>query len=326
MRILVLGGTRFLGRAIVDEAVRRGCDVTTFTRGMSGSPRPGAEALHGDRTKPADLEIIRGRDWDAVLDTGQQSPAQIGLTARAVAEHTGHYIYVSSLRVYRDWPTAPVDEESPLRDCSAEAAGDVTYPERKAGAERAVEAAVPGRALFVRAGMILGPHEDLGRLPWWLSRIARGDRFVAPGAPDRPLPVTDARDLAGWALDSARRRIPGAVNVPGSPGTTMEELLAACAASTGSSAEPYWVDDAALLAAGVQPWNELPGRSPPGLYGGVGAEAGERAAMTGMHHRPLTDTVRDTWRWLRHLEHLPTAPHVGLSPVKESALLAQSGK
>jgi 2'-hydroxyisoflavone reductase len=307
MRILVLGGTQFVGRAIVDQAVSRGHDVTTFTRGQHGEPRPGAEALHGDRTRQQDMAVLAGRDWDAVIDTSVIVPAHVAAAAALLAGHAGHYTYVSSLSVYSGRPGQPVTEESPTHACPPDAAGSVEslgYGPVKAGSERAVAAAFPGRHLIVRPGLIAGPHDVAGGLAWWLARVARGGRVLAPGDPGRPVRLTDARDLAGWILESVRRGITGVVNVPGPRGSTFGELMDACLAAAGAgsgTAELVWAPDGVLLAAGLRPCTELPMWVPdlPELAGTWEA-SGERARLAGMRYRPLADTVRDTWGWLAH--------------------------
>jgi 2'-hydroxyisoflavone reductase len=333
MRLLVLGGTRFVGRAIVDEAIRRGHDVTTFTRGLS-EPRPGTRALHGDRTSPGDLAQLGEHDWDAVIDTSALAPAHVAASAGVLAARTGHYTYVSSLRVYRDWPAMPADEESPTHDAPPDAAGDLDYALEKAGSERAVERSFPGRCLLVRAGIIVGPYESPPRLPWWLARIRRGGRVVAPGPPDRPVRFVDVRDLATWAVDNTRRRIPGAVNVPGPAGQTFGALIDACRgaaqAKDGPAADVVWADDGVLRAAGVQPWWQLPMWAPAEpAWAGVWDVRGERAEITGIRYRPLADTVRDTWRWMwreatrqgRTDAEIELEPGIGLDPATERAVL-----
>ena len=184
MRLLVLGGTRFLGRAIVDEAVRRGYDVTTFSRGLSGEPRPGAEALHGDRTSYPDLLRVAERDFDVVVDTSSIAPVHVAAAARLLAGRVRHYTYISTVSVYRDQGLAPVTEDSAVLDCPGDAAGSAEefgYGRLQGRLERAVAEAMPGRHLIVRPGLIVGPHENVGRLPWWLARIARGGTVLAPG-------------------------------------------------------------------------------------------------------------------------------------------------
>jgi 2'-hydroxyisoflavone reductase len=338
MRLLVLGGTRFLGRAIVDEAIRRGHDVTTFSRGLSGEPRPGAEALHGDRTSFEDLLRLAVRDFDAAIDTSVIAPAHVAAAARLLAGHVGHYTYVSTISVYRDYPGDPVTENSAVLDCPADATGTMEtlgYGELKAGSERAVAAALPGRHLIVRPGLIVGPHENVGRLPWWLTRLARGGTVLAPGEPARPIRMTDARDLASWLVDNTRRGIPGTVNVPGPDGITFGGLLALCGeiteADRATPATIQWVPDRVLLDAGVEPWMELPMWAPdtPELAA-IWQVSGDRAVRTGMRYRPLADTVRDTWLWLRReaaakgrpVTEFERAPGIGLDPAKEQAILS----
>jgi nucleoside-diphosphate-sugar epimerase len=340
MRLLVLGGTRFLGRAIVDEAIRRGYDVTTFSRGLSGEPRPGAEALHGDRTSSADLLRVAERDFDMAIDTSTIAPRHVAASARLLAPRVRHYTYVSTLSVYAGLGEVPVSEESPVLDGSPDADGSVEelgYGELKAGCERAVAQEMPGRHLIVRPGLLVGPHENVGRLPWWLTRIARGGTVLAPGGPERPVQMTDARDLAAWLVDNTRRGIPGVVNVPGPAGTTFGELLTDCgeatAADRGGPLQLRWVPDRELLAAGVQPWMELPMWAPDTPeFAAFWEVTGDRALRTGIRYRPLSDTVRDTWGWLRRdaAAHggeiaFERRPGLGLDPAKEQEVLASLG-
>jgi len=337
MRLLVLGGTRFLGRAIVDDAISRGYDVTTFSRGLSGHPRPGAEELRGDRTSAEDLLQLSARDWDAVIDTSTIAPVHVAVSAQLLAGHVGHYSYVSTESVYRDQPREPATEESAVLDCPPDAAGTVEtlgYGELKAGCERAVQEAMPGRNLIARPGLIIGPHENVGRLPWWLTRIARGGPVLAP-APDSKLRMTDARDLAAWLTDNTRRRIPGVMNVPGPVETTFGDLLAACAQVTapqrGEGLELRPTADRVLLEAGVEPWMELPMWAPDVPdFAGIWRISGDRAQRTGIRYRPLLDTVSDTWRWLtqeaasldRPVSAFARMPGIGLDPGRERDILA----
>jgi 2'-hydroxyisoflavone reductase len=312
--------------------------VTTFTRGQHGEPRPGAEALHGDRTRPADLRPLASRDWDAVIDTSVIPPAHVAASARLLAGRVGHYTYVSTLSVYSGRPREPVSEESATWDCAPDADGDeetLGYGTLKSGSERAVEAAFPGRNLIVRPGIIAGPHDAGGRLSWWLARLAQGGRVLAPGDPSRPVRLTDARDLAAWILDSARRGITGSVNVPGPRGCTLGQLLDTCLAVTSAGsrapAELVWVPDDVLLAAGVEPYSELPMWVPdiPELAG-TWEVSGERARLAGMRYRPLRDTVRDTWGWLSGDATARAAAgqdrarrlRIGLAPARERRILA----
>lgn len=163
MRLLVLGGTRFVGRTLVEEAVRRGHSVTTFSRGVSGEPPPGVESLHGDRTVDADLRALADREWETAVDTSDLAPRHVGATARLLASQVGHYVYISTMSVYPDLGARPVDETSQAYDATPDAR-DAAYGPGKAGAERAVGDAFPGRALIVRPGLVLGPHEYPGQI------------------------------------------------------------------------------------------------------------------------------------------------------------------
>jgi nucleoside-diphosphate-sugar epimerase len=289
VRLLVLGGTVFLGRHVAAEALARGHEVTLFTRGLHGADLfPEAQHVRGDR---ADLAALRGRAWDAAVDTSGYEPAHVAASARL---ELGHYVFVSSVNAYPDWPERPVDEDSAVWDSDAD-----DYGPKKAACERAAEAAMPGRVARVRAGLIVGPHDSVFRLPWWVRRIARGGTVPAPGDPAREVQVIDARDLAAWMLDLAERGIAGAFNGTAPIGqTTMGELLGAAVAATGSGAELCWVGDEALEALGVEPWVELP-LWIPARFAGTWAIGTARAQAAGLRCRPVAETVADVAAWLR---------------------------
>ncbi|SCE73036.1 Nucleoside-diphosphate-sugar epimerase [Micromonospora coriariae] len=328
MRLLVLGGTGFVGGATVAEAVRRGWSVTVFNRGMHGSTPPGVHRLRGDRTAPDGLAALAGGEWDLVVDTWDSAPRAVRDAARALVATVPHYTYISSGSVYA--PPAPtnVGEESSVVDASGDAV-DGDYAECKAGGELAATEVYGERALLVRAGLILGPGEDVGRLPWWLQRVARGGDVLAPGPVDLPLQYIDVRDLVGWTLDRAVEGVGGAFNVISRPGhATMGELLDSVVAVTGSGATLRWTDPEPILAAGVVPWNDLPIWIPPGHEFRWLQERGvEKAYAAGLKCRPVTDTVADTWRWLRAVGSVPPRAGkprrvtVGLDPAREAALL-----
>lgn len=324
MRLLVLGGTRFLGRAVVADALDRGWDVTTLHRGVTGTPPVGVRTLRADRTVTAEVEqALDGATWDVVVDTWSGSPRVVSDAAALLAGRTGVYGFVSSISVYA-WGSH-VDETSPVVDGDPRAE-DGEYPALKRGSELGVLAAHPG-ALLARAGLLLGPHEDVGRLPWWLTRIARGGRVVAPGRPDRPLQYVDARDAARWLLSGLEQGLGGAVDVTSRSGhATTRSLLEACVAATGSDAELVWVDEAALDAAGAQPWTQLPCWVPEtGDSAGFLEGDASRAAATGLVCRPVEETVADTWRWLTAdgaPAQRPDRPRHGLPEEIEAALLA----
>jgi 2'-hydroxyisoflavone reductase len=293
MKLLVIGGTVFLGRAVVEQALARDCEVTIFHRGVHGSGIFGSEveSLIGDRTQ--DLSVLRGRSWDAVIDTCGFEPEHVAASGKLLADAVEHYGFVSSGSAYRDWPEKPVDEDSEVFDSD-----EREYGPLKAACERALEVALPGRALIARSGVIVGPNENIGRLPWWLRRIAAGGEVLAPGPEDAPIQLIDARDLAAWMLDMAGARRGGVFNAIAAPGSaTWGELLGASLEAVGGDAELCWVGAGAVEAQVEEPWDTLPLwpiPSLPGLYG----MSGERAAEAGLFARELSETVADTWAWL----------------------------
>jgi nucleoside-diphosphate-sugar epimerase len=291
VRILILGGTVFLGRHVVDAALARGHDVTVFTRGVHAVPA-GVEHRIGDRA--GDLSALERGEWDAVVDTSGYEADHVRRLAESLGDRIGHYVFVSSCNVYPAWPEEPVDEDSPVWE-----SGD-DYGQQKALSETALEAALPGRVATVRAGLICGPYDNVFRLPWWVRRIARGGRVPAPGVPDRSVQLVDARDLAAFMLDLGERRIAGAFNGTAPPGEqTMGEVLDAAVAATGSGAELVWLDDERLQALAVEPWMELPLWLPAAAFPGTWQIGTERAQAAGLRCRPVAQTVADVWAWLR---------------------------
>ncbi|MQS11160.1 NAD-dependent epimerase/dehydratase family protein [Streptomyces kaniharaensis] len=326
MRLLLLGGTKFVGRAVAEEAVARGWEVTALNRGTQPAPE-GVTVLRGDRTAEGGLAALATGEWDAVVDTWSWAPAAVRDSARLLRDRVGHYAYVSSCSVYA-YPKAPAaDESARVVEGSPDAVGEVPYAEAKRGAELALEAEFGGRALLARAGLIIGPYENIGRLPWWLSRIARGGPVLAPGPRDLPLQYVDARDLARWMLDATTARLGGAYNVVSPAGhATTESLLEACVRATGSDAELCWTDPERIVAAGVEPWTELPIWVAPGeLYDYLHNTSVARAVADGLRCRPVTETVEDTWAWLRSIggsaPQRADRPNVGLDPEREAELL-----
>src|SRR3954449_8829052 len=315
MRILLLGGTVFLGRHVAAEALARGHSLTLFTRGLHGADLFGAaEHVRGDR---ADVTALRGRAWDAIVDTSGYEPGPVAASADLDA---GHYVFVSTVNVYPDWPERPVDESSRVWE-----AGD-GYGELKAASERAAEAVRPGRFATVRAGLIVGPHDNVFRLPWWVRRIAAGGTVPAPGDPAATVQLIDARDLAAFLLDLAEGGVPGVFNGTAPIGSaTIGAVLDAAVAATGAGATLRWIPDAALEAAGVEGWTEMPLWLP---LAGTWRVVPERARAAGLRCGPAAETVADVAAWLRtggeaelsdwRAEHRPTP----LSPAREAQLLA----
>ncbi|MEU7960239.1 NAD-dependent epimerase/dehydratase family protein [Micromonospora humida] len=328
MRLLMLGGTGFVGSAIVAEGVRRGWTVTMFNRGIHGPTPPGVHRLRGDRTAPGGLAELAGGAWDVVVDTWDGAPRAVR-DAATLLRSAGHYAYVSSCSVYAPPVLPGGGEESAVVSSAADDTGDDDYARCKAGGELAATGVFGDRALLVRAGLILGPGEDIGRLPWWLRRVARGGDVLAPGPADLPVQYVDVRDLAAFTLDRAAEGVGGAFNVISRPGhTTMGELLAEAVAATGADARLRWTDPEVILAAGIEPWNDLPIWIPPGHeYRWLQQCGVEKAYAAGLTCRPVTETVGDTWRWLERVGTVPpragrpARATVGLDPTREAALL-----
>jgi 2'-hydroxyisoflavone reductase len=327
MRLLVLGGTHFLGRHVASAALERGHDVATFTRGVSGPPPEGARALHGDRDDPQALPAaLDGWAPELVVDTSCQSRTA-ARNAAAVLSGVQGYAFVSSLNAYRNWPPGPVGPEDVEPTWTTD---DDEYGPNKAASERILGAALDDRFLTARAGLIIGPYDPIHRLGWWLDRICRGGRVVVPDALDQPMAVVDARDLAGWLVEAAERGLSGGVNATGPAGmTTFGALLDLCRDVTGSDAEWVPVPEEDLLAAEVEPWVHLPLWLPADDASTAWDVDTTRARELGLPSRPLKDTVADTWAWQRANERPPLPagahrPEPGLPPEIEARLLAAS--
>jgi len=328
MRLLVLGGTHHVGRAVAEIAVARGDEVTTVNRGETGADVPGALVRRADRTDQAQLRSALGDDsWDAVIDTWSRAPRAVSESAALLSGRAGHYGYVSSRSVYT-WPIPDgADESAPVVDGDAGSEQSDDYAAAKRGGELAVLEQFAGLSVLARAGLILGPYELVGRMPWWLRRIERGGDVLAPGPRDMPIQYIDCRDLATWLLHAADEGISGTFNAVSKPGhATMASLLNAAVAATGSRANLIWVQPAVIEAAGIQPWTELPVWAPPD---------GEAAALhngnvdaiiaAGLVCRPVEETIADTWRWLQAEGDPPVMEgglKHGLDPDREREVLA----
>lgn len=294
--LLVLGGTVFLGRCVVEAALARGHQVTLFNRGRQNPQLfPQVEKLRGDRD--GNLAALRGRSFDAVIDCSGYRPEQVRAVTEALDDNIGHYTFVSSISVYREFPPGRVFDE----DASI-AAGSDGYGPLKARTEEALEAAMPGRVAHVRPGLIVGPHDPTGRFTYWPRRVAQGGRVLAPGRPERPIQFIDVRDLAEWCARLAESRRAGTFNAVGAPaGLAMKRLLDDCRTVAGSDAQFTWVADAELVAAGVESWTELPLWVPeeePG-FGGMLLADNQRAVTAGLAFRPIAETIRATLDWDR---------------------------
>jgi nucleoside-diphosphate-sugar epimerase len=317
MRILVLGGTKFLGRHTVDAALARGHDVTLFNRGQTNPDLfPGVEKLRGNRD--GDLDAIAGRPFDAVVDTSGYVPRVVRQTLDAIGD-VGHYTFVSSISAYAS-VADPVDEDSPVHEEEPDTEEYLSeaYGPLKAATERAVRERFPD-AFVVRPGLIVGPWDPTGRFTYWPSRFDDGGRVLAPEPRDAPAQVIHARDLADWIVDAAERGLAGTFNAV-SPPLTMEETLETCRRVARTDAELVWVDPQFLAEHGVDEWMELPLWLHDPQYRSMMATHVDLALANGLRIRPLEETVADTLDWVRRGE-APTDVPAGLDREKEQQLL-----
>lgn len=331
MKILILGGTLFLGRSLAAAALERGHAVTLFNRGRTAQASfPGAERLIGDRD--GQLDALRGRSWDAVVDTSGYVPRLVRASAELLAASVERYVFISSVSAYADF-SRPVDEHSPLATMSDESVEEVTgssYGPLKALSERALEEILPGRTLTIRPGVIVGPYDPTVRFSYWTDRVARGGEVLAPGDPQTPVQFIDVRDLAEWTIRMIEAGGTGVFNASGPAMLTMGEMLETCRSASGGDARFTWVEETFLRERGVLPWTHLPLWMPPSLkthkyFFRIGAD---RALAAGLAFRPLAETVRDTLAWQRSTEGRPLpekpgvpTPDLTLSAVRERELL-----
>jgi 2'-hydroxyisoflavone reductase len=301
MRLLVLGGTKFLGRHAVDAALEGDHDVTIFTRGKTNPELfPDVEHLRGDRD--GNLAALRGGSWDGVVDTSGYVPRVVRHSAELLHDHVGRYVFVSSISVYDDF-SEPPDETSPVAELEDPATEDVLehYGALKAACERVVQEIYGDRSARVRAGLIVGPYDPTDRFTYWPRRIALGGQVLGPGDPGAPVQFIDARDLAAWLVKLALEGPGGTFNATG-PGQvlTFEQLLDDMCQTIGSDAEVVWVNGERVLEAGVQPWSELPLWLPADDYAGMARADISRALAAGLTFRPVAETIADTLAWDRN--------------------------
>jgi nucleoside-diphosphate-sugar epimerase len=298
VKLLVLGGTKFLGRHVVAHALARGHEVTTFTRGQTNPELfPEAEHLRGNRD--GDLDALRGRTWDGVVDTSGYVPRVVRQSAELLRDAVRRYAFVSSISVYADF-SAAVDESTPVAQLENPDTEDVlpNYGALKAACERVVDEVYGERSARVRAGLIVGPFDPTDRFTYWPRRIAAGGDVLAPGDPEAPTQFVDARDLAAWLVQLALHGPGGTFNATGpAEPLTMRELFERSRAALRSDANFVWADDETVLAAGIEPWTELPLWLPGTDYAGMARADVSRALAAGLAFRPLEETVRDTFEW-----------------------------
>ena len=325
----------FLGRRLVEAAAARGHEVTTFSRGRHNPGiHPGIEALRGERH--ADVSSLRGRQWDAAIDTCGYVPGAVNRILDALDGSIAHYTFVSSVSVYAGYPPAGIDEAAPVATITAEQlreAEDMAtgarptarsygemYGALKALCEQAAETRMPGRVLNVRPGLIVGPYDYTDRFTYWVKRVGDGGNVLAPGRAQRRVRVIDARDLAEWIVQMAETKQAGIFNATGAEdGLSFGRMLDVCREVSGSGARFAWVDEGYLLDRGVEPWNELPMWIPE-ADNGIFEVRNDNAIAAGLTFRPIETTVRDTLEWVR-MRAVDEPLKSGLSRDRERELL-----
>ncbi len=326
-RVLILGGTSFLGPQIVEIAQSRGHALTLFNRGKTNPHLfPNIEKLHGDR-KTGELGALEGRSWDIVVDTSGYFPREIS-EAAAVLRDVKQYVFISSISVYDKPPAAGVDETGAvgtLSDPTVETIDEKTYGPLKAACERVAEAKMPGRATIIRPGLIVGPGDPSDRFTYWPVRLDAGGEVMAPGQPSDPVQVIDVRDLAAWIVRVFEEEHVGVYNAVG-PAKTLGigDFLGEVKDAIGSSANLTWVDADFLDAQKVSPWGDMPVWIPTGSEdAGVTKVRSARAIAKGLTFRPIGNTARDTLDWWKQQpEDRRAKLRAGISRDREREVLA----
>ena len=324
-RILILGGTKFLGPALVEAARKRGHVVTLFNRGKTNPHLfPDLEKLRGDRD--GQLDALKGRTWDAVIDDSGYVPRVVKQSAELLAPNVKQYLFVSSISVYRDDIPAGSDEDAPVQELSDPKSEDVRkdYGALKAACERAAEAALPGRTAVIRPTLIVGPDDPTDRFTYWPVRLDRGGEVLAPGDGEDPTQIIDVRDLAAFMIGLVEADVNGRFNAAGPEKTlTMKAMLEGCAKGVGAKGSLTWVPAKFLEEQKVAPWGDMPAWVPRGPDSGAMAVSNARAVAKGLRFRPLPETAKDTLAWWKaQPEDRRAKLRAGIAAEREAEVLA----
>ncbi|HWN71590.1 MAG TPA: SDR family oxidoreductase [Haliangium sp.] len=324
--LLILGGTGFLGPHVVEAALARGMKVTLFNRGKTNADLfPEVEKLRGDRD--GKLDALRGRTWDAVVDTSGYVPRIVRASAELLAPSVQRYVFISSISAYGDFSREGITEEDPVATMPDETSEDVPahYGALKALCERAAEQAMPGRVANIRPGLIVGPRDDSDRFTYWPVRIARGGEVLAPGTGQDPVQLIDVRDLAEWIVHVVENRRAGVYNAVGpAERMTMRDMLGRTRDALGSAATFTWADAKFLEEQGVQPWSHMPVWVPSEDDSrGMGTVNVSKAMGDGLRFRPIEDTAQATLAWFQTLPAERQAKlRAGITAEREAEVLA----
>ncbi|TGA97608.1 NAD-dependent epimerase/dehydratase family protein [Sporolactobacillus shoreae] len=300
MRILILGGTVFLGRHLAEIAKKRGHSMTLFNRGHHPEVFSDIEQLHGDRD--GDLEVLKNRRWDAVIDTSGYVPRIVRQSAQLLSQLTDHYTFISSISVYQDFSKSNITEQAEVGKLDDEAVEDIgkdNYGPLKALCESVVQEVMPGRSLVIRPGLIVGPHDPTDRFTYWAWRIRKGGTVLAPGNPEAPVQWIDVRDLASWILDMVEKKQTGVYHATGpKEPLTMKAFLESSVTSLSSQTQLQWAEEDFLLKQDVGYWMEMPLWIPEKEnMSGFQMVDNRKAVKAGLLFRPIQETIRDTAEW-----------------------------
>lgn len=336
MKILVLGGTEFLGRSLVESALAAGHEVTLFNRGRrNNSLFPDVERIIGDRR--GDLAALAGRQWDAAVDPSGYLPSQVRRMAELLRNSVGHYTFISTISVYAEFLLNGTNETAPVAQVSESevfASESFDPPDRslpgggygqsygglKALCEREAELAMPGRTLVIRPGFIIGPHDYSGRYSYWVHRFAHGGQILVPGAPENPMRVIDVRDLAEWIMRTVGSQDTGVFNATGRDDMTMLEMIKQTALATDSQSTVVWVPEEILMARRIDLLASFP-LWVPKKHNVVFGVQNDRAVAAGLTFRPLVQTAKAICEWQQLDPRAVITP--GLNALHEAEMLSE---
>ena len=344
MKILVLGGSRFLGRTFVEEALSQNHEVTIFNRGNQNVGLKDVEIITGDRF--GDLCELKNRYWDTVLDTSGFIPSTVKKSTELLKDRVNQYSFISSISVYQDWVPENIDENYPLLNMSIEKADEISkdvngpiyeyYGQFKALCEQIAEMNMPGRVLNIRAGQLIGPNDYTDRIPYWVHRVAKGGKVLVPGNENRRVQLIDNKDLSKWILKMMTANSCGTFNATGPDyPLTMKQFIDACLRVTGSDAEIVWADEEFLLEQKVAPWTEMPLWVPenaplsPELekpWKGTFSINIDKAVKSGLTFRMLNESISDIYEWEKTRHISQDEWKSGMRAEREKELLTLLGR
>lgn len=323
LKILILGGTSFLGPHLVEELQEHGHEVSLFNRGTQNSSiLSTVEKLQGNRD--GDLSAFKGRQWDAIIDTSGHLPRVVEASSKVLAEATNHYTFISTIGVYKDFSKLDIDEAYPLAKLSDEKSEEITektYGALKACCEDVICRYFPNQSLIIRPGLIVGPLDPTDRFTYWPVRVVEGGRILAPGKPTQNLQFIDVRDLAKWIVLMVERQAIGIYNATG-PATpiTFEQLIEECQEFSKQDIAIQWIDEDFLIKNDVRDWVEVPlwlsyKRNMPGFLD-INVQ---KAIQAGLTFRPLSETISSILAWDSSRDNIKQ--QTGLDREKEKELL-----